>query len=1183
MRISIVILSALLLAPTTPLRSTTYVIKANGTGDHPTIQAAIDAGISGDTILLADGVFTGDGNWDLDFGGRSIVVKSEGGIPSRCTIHCQNGDAGYHRSFHFHSGETYGAVVEGITIQGGYIREGYGGGILIENISSPTVKNCTIMENAIEGSGVYTPGYTYGGGIAILDSSPLILNNHIRNNNTDPPSVTDYAAGGGIYIQNGSPNISGNHIYYNVTRFNGGGIYSGNSAPVIANNHIEGNDAYGNGGGIFITGDAAGSTATIQNNVIMRNEDYGIYCVSSEPEITNNTIMENKFGGLGGSGGAIVTNCVFYRNTMDQIRANNATVTYCWVEGGYAGTGNINGTAIPFQSGPQGTYYLPDDHECVDAGSDLASNLCFSVAMSEICMNRLTIRTDQKYDTGQVDIGYHYLRVPWTYRVPEDFETIQDAIDYAIKGDTIIVGPGFFNENINFLGKKIYIEGTIGYLQTTLLGDGTGPAVTFDSGETSNTTLSRFIITGGTAPYGGGIYIRNSSPRVEFCEVEGNYATYGGGIYCYNSAAVFMTVTVTGNEAVLGGGMYVAHSGTKINNCTITDNVANGNESGIMGGGIYIDASIPYISYTVIARNHAMINYGDSRGGGIYCSGSALSPTLSHCTFYRNLADAGSGIEIENCSITITNTIIAQNELGEATRCSGTGGASLTSCNVYGNDGGNWTGCIAGQDTTNNNMSEDPIFCDAGNDDFHISSASPCAPANNPGSVLIGARTVQCYPATYEVHPNGSGSFAAIQDAVDHALGGQTIELGDGTYSGTGNRDIDFKTKSITVRSRNRDPDSCIIDCGGSDADPHQGFVLKNREGAGARIEGVTIANAHTTKTGGGVQIFRSSPVIHNCLFTNCFAYNGGGLSTIQSAAVITNCRFLDNTALFRGGAISNYSSHPTIKNCAFLGNRAEEGGAINNHPSPVSIIGCTFARNSAAQRGGGVFNSSSESSPTIYNCTFSQNAAPYGGGIYSRAGANPTIYNTIIAFSMEGEAVYCGSEAITDLYCCDIFGNVGGDYIGCIVGQNGANDNFSLDPLFCDTLEMNYHLHENSPCAEEINAARGLVGAHGTACEPFVPPPPTANRLYQCYPNPFNAGTRIAFDISKPAEVSLRIYDVAGHLVHVLVEKRHEPGRYEEVWDGRDSKGNEVASGVYFYRLTAGSFTESKKIVLLR
>jgi hypothetical protein len=97
------------------------------------------------------------------------------------------------------------------------------------------------------------------------------------------------------------------------------------------------------------------------------------------------------------------------------------------------------------------------------------------------------------------------------------------------------------------------------------------------------------------------------------------------------------------------------------------------------------------------------------------------------------------------------------------------------------------------------------------------------------------------------------------------------------------------------------------------------------------------------------------------------------------------------------------------------------------------------------------------------------------------------------------------------------------------------------------------------------------------------TPKAPDATYLSQNYPNPFNPTTRIAFGLSAPAHVSLRIYNAAGRLVRVLVNEERRAARYEESWDGRDSNGRRVASGIYFYRLIAGSFEETRKIALMR
>ena len=102
-------------------------------GDQPNIQAGIDAASDGDTVSVADGIYTGDGNRNLDFKGKAITVKSENG-PSNCIIDCE----GNGRGFYFHSNETEKSVVSGFTITNG---SGivFGGGIYCDH-SSPTIE-----------------------------------------------------------------------------------------------------------------------------------------------------------------------------------------------------------------------------------------------------------------------------------------------------------------------------------------------------------------------------------------------------------------------------------------------------------------------------------------------------------------------------------------------------------------------------------------------------------------------------------------------------------------------------------------------------------------------------------------------------------------------------------------------------------------------------------------------------------------------------------------------------------------------------------------------------------------------------------------------------------------------------------------------------------------------------------
>ena len=94
---------------------------------------------------------------------------------------------------------------------------------------------------------------------------------------------------------------------------------------------------------------------------------------------------------------------------------------------------------------------------------------------------------------------------------------------------------------------------------------------------------------------------------------------------------------------------------------------------------------------------------------------------------------------------------------------------------------------------------------------------------------------------------------------------------------------------------------------------------------------------------------------------------------------------------------------------------------------------------------------------------------------------------------------------------------------------------------------------------------------------------PPLVTRLGDNYPNPFNPTTTIEYSIARDAHVSLAIYNVRGERVRNLVDAFQKRDDYRAVWDGTDSRGNDVASGVYFYRLKTAGFEKSKKLVLLR
>lgn len=137
----------------------------------------------------------------------------------------------------------------------------------------------------------------------------------------------------------------------------------------------------------------------------------------------------------------------------------------------------------------------------------------------------------------------------------------------------------------------------------------------------------------------------------------------------------------------------------------------------------------------------------------------------------------------------------------------------------------------------------------------------------------------------------------------------------------------------------------------------------------------------------------------------------------------------------------------------------------------------------------------------------------------------------------------------------------------------------------------MHYTIGQSLARAKESTAnhtmGSGFWGAspHVTAAGPEpLPLLPSVDRLYQNLPNPFNPFTTIHYDLAGDGgPVSLRIYDVAGHLVTTLVDQVQPAGRHSVIWRGEDARGSRVASGIYVYELKTQRASYTKKMVLLQ
>ena len=93
----------------------------------------------------------------------------------------------------------------------------------------------------------------------------------------------------------------------------------------------------------------------------------------------------------------------------------------------------------------------------------------------------------------------------------------------------------------------------------------------------------------------------------------------------------------------------------------------------------------------------------------------------------------------------------------------------------------------------------------------------------------------------------------------------------------------------------------------------------------------------------------------------------------------------------------------------------------------------------------------------------------------------------------------------------------------------------------------------------------------------------PQQFKVQENYPNPFNPTTRIRYSISNAIDTKIVIFNVNGQTVKILLSKRQQPGYYDIKWDGRDEKGHDLPTGVYFIKFAAGTYIETQKVVLLK
>ncbi len=511
-------------------------------------------------VYLYETILSGDlnGNDEPNFTNNSEnsyhVVKVSGGIDSE-------------------------ALLDGFTITAGNADgpESFGGGIYVDS-GGPTVINCTIIGNkAIDvGGGIYchdssrpyivdctiiqNSARNHGGGVfGKPKSTPNIFYCMIKAN------TAEY--GGGLYSDRGRLKVTNCTISGNTARQDGGAFYSVGVPSAIESNIIMGNSAQHCGGGIFFD-----TALRINNNLITDNSAQyggGIYCLSSSSRMFNNTIVRNMATGYGGGGiycgnsSPSVVNTILWNNSPDEtyLKESSFTATYSNVQGGWPGIGNINADPLFVDAdGADGLIGTEDDDLSLLPGSP-----CNNAGDNSAVPHWLVTDLDgnPRIMNDIVDMGAYEQTDTLTFYcvdaingddnndglTPEKaFATIQKGIDIAADGDVVLVYPGLYQEEINFLGKAITVQGVVeSPAGVPVLRNPGDFAASFYYGEGPDSILKNFIIRDSFM----GIFIADSSPALSNLTIVGN--KYGIEAYADSEPDISNTIVWDNTDGDLFG------------------------------------------------------------------------------------------------------------------------------------------------------------------------------------------------------------------------------------------------------------------------------------------------------------------------------------------------------------------------------------------------------------------------------------------------------------------------------------------------------------------------------------------------------------------------------------------------------------------------------------------------------